>query len=147
MSVAVKLPLIWPVPLVIGSLMYGAEITLSSRTIAKKWLMFSVENSANCDLPGSRSVNETARSPVWPSTAGLALSIWSPLKRAGSGTGSGWPSTTPVGSAARRGLRCRTTSAGSGTKSSRPVVPTSFSIASASWTPGSSTTTRSEPTV
>ena len=77
---------------VIGSLMNGADTTLPSRTIAKKWLMFSLEQSANRLLPGSRRVNETARSPDVLSTAGLAVSIWSPLNRAGSGTGRGWPS-------------------------------------------------------
>ncbi|MNL62718.1 hypothetical protein D3C87_1867660 [compost metagenome] len=59
-----KLPLIWPLPPMIGSRMTGAVKTLPSSTIAKGRPTLSRVISANCRAPSESKVNETIGSLV-----------------------------------------------------------------------------------
>jgi hypothetical protein len=61
---AVKLPLIWPRPPVMGSRMTGALITLPSSTMANRWLTFARVISANRLAPTVLKVKSTTHSPV-----------------------------------------------------------------------------------
>ena len=61
---AVKLPLIWPRPPVIGSRITGAVITLSSSTMAKGWPTLARLMSAKRRAPTLSKVKFTTHSPV-----------------------------------------------------------------------------------
>ena len=61
---AVKMPLIWPRPPVIGSRITGAVITLSSSTMAKRWLTLARVISAKRRAPMELKVKLTTHSPV-----------------------------------------------------------------------------------
>ena len=100
---------IWTCPPVIGSLIWGAEMTRESRTIAKNSLTCARVWSANSCLPASLRTKLTVRCPFW-SDPTVAVSSWSPLNRTLSVVRSSvWPS---VGGVIVVGI---------GTKSRRPV--------------------------
>ena len=61
---ALKLPLIWPRPPVIGSRITGALITWLSSTMAKRWLTLARVTSAKRRAPTELKVKFTTQSPV-----------------------------------------------------------------------------------
>ena len=77
----VKLPLIWPRPPMIGSLMTGAEITLSSSTIAKGRPTLSRVMEAKRSAPTPSKRKETTGWPPWGSNCTRASVSLSPARR------------------------------------------------------------------
>ncbi len=78
----VKLPVIWPLPVVMALWMVGAEMILPSRTMAKRWPMLLLVVSPNRLAPWALKRIETEAPPVWLSKAWRASVSISPVTKA-----------------------------------------------------------------